>query len=148
MKTILTILAIIFSLSAFTQIRNTNWGMTMEEVKKIDTSRLIYEYYNKLTYLIEIEGMKGQVAYKFNKDSLVEIRYKYRPQVFVVKSKNQNAIWIKIFNNLKDQYGKPKRLKKEKSLTWFNKNYSVKAVHVSNKIHETVLVIYTPLISN
>jgi len=37
MKIILTILAVIFSFSVFSQVINTTWGMSMEEVKKIDT---------------------------------------------------------------------------------------------------------------
>lgn len=44
---------------------------------------------------------------------MVEIIYKYRPRQIVLKSKKHDEIWIKTIKNLKDQYGKPKRLKKK-----------------------------------
>lgn len=91
--------------------REATWGMSQEQIKKIETNDFIKKDRGKTSGL-DILGYKGQaggldclIAYYFTENQLVEGRY-----VFIEKHTNRN-LYIMDFKNIKEslieKYGKP-----------------------------------------
>ncbi|WP_185213124.1 hypothetical protein [Sphingobacterium mizutaii] len=100
MKIALSTLLLLFSLSSFSQLRNTSWGMKAEEVKKIETSKLVREYNGDLTYSLDITDLNCEMEYIFAKNKLVEIKYIFTPVVKERTKENQTAVWVKTYKNI------------------------------------------------
>ncbi len=91
--------------------RQVIWGMSQEQVKKIEENELIQKQYSKASGL-NILGYKGKagnldclIAYYFAENQLVEGRY-------IITEKHTNAfLYIKDFMNIKEslieKYGEP-----------------------------------------
>ena len=144
MKITLTTLALLFYLSSFSQLRNTSWGMKAEDVKKIETSKLVREYNGDLTYFIDINDLKCEMEYIFSKNNLVEIKYTFTPIVKERTKENQTAVWVKTYKNIQDKYGDPTIRESEKLYIWSLKDFSIKAFHETSRYLEIVTVSYTP----
>lgn len=93
-----------------THFRDATWGMSPEQVGKIEKSKSFQKLHSKSTGL-DIVGYKGQagafkcfIAYYFAENQLVEGRYS-----FIEKHTNRN-LYISDFKNIKDslieKYGK------------------------------------------
>jgi len=127
-KVLILGLVCLFSISIFAQetkthFREAAWGMSQEQVKKIEKSDFIKKEYSKTTGL-DILAYKGQagnleclIAYYFAENQMVEGRY-----VFTEEHMNNN-LFIQDFNEvknaLKEKYGEPK----EDEIIWRNDLY-------------------------
>lgn len=91
--------------------REASWGMTQEQVKKLETSEFFQKQYSKSTGLniLAYKGQAGEleclIAYYFAENQLVEGRY-----LFIEKHSNDN-LYIDDFKKVKisliEKYGKP-----------------------------------------
>lgn len=105
--------------------RMTHWGMSKEQVKKVESSEFIKEQKGLrvvkglilLIYKDNIAGLDCFIAYYFAENKLTRGRY-----LFKKKHSNKN-LYISDFNNVKKQltnkYGKPKY----DNLIWINDLY-------------------------
>jgi len=79
---------ILFAEEAKYDFRKTNWGMSREQVKEIEKSRLVVEDFGKeesLIYEGEIDGLDGQIFYYFMRGKLIRARYVIRrPSIKIV----------------------------------------------------------------
>lgn len=144
MKTILTWIFLSISLSSFSQLRNTEWGMNSEEVKKLESSKLIRESNGDLNYSVEINDLYCNLDYIFANNKLIEIKYSFIPIVQDRTSSNPSAIWVKTISNIREKYGEPTSRDNEKLYIWSLKDFSIKAANESRSANERVTVSYTP----
>ncbi len=144
MKIALSTLLLLFSLSSFSQLRNTSWGMKAEEVKKIETSKLVREYNGDLTYSLDITDLNCEMEYIFAKNKLVEIKYIFTSVVKERTKENQTAVWVKTYKNIQQKYGDPTIRDNEKLYIWSLNDFSIKASHETSRYLETETVSYTP----
>lgn len=118
---LIAILVILCSVKVFSQkftllheydFRNTNWGMSKEEVKLTEEKKSIYEDDDSLLYKVEIDKYDCYCGYYFLENKLYRSAY-----IFTEKHNNKNA-YIEDYENLKElltkKYGKP---------TWENVNW-------------------------
>jgi len=88
-----------------TDFRDTKWGMSNAEVKKIEKENFFKEEGNFLGYKGEVGGKDCQIIYTFVQDKLVRAEY-----IITEKHTNQND-YISDYNSLKElltkKYGKP-----------------------------------------
>lgn len=144
MKIVFTLLTLLFSLSSFAQLRNTSWGMKAQEVKNIETSKLIFEIQGDLTYDIDIDDLNCELKYVFANNKLIEIRYSFRPIVQERSIVNPTAVWEKTIKNIKEKYGLPTNRNNDNLYIWSLKDFTIKASNISRSANEQVFVSYTP----
>jgi hypothetical protein len=89
-----------------TDFRKTSWGMTREQVKGVESSKLVKEDEHGLFYSSELSGFgEVMIGYIFAEGKLVRASY-----VSEVRHTNSNS-FIDDFNQLKstltEKYGKP-----------------------------------------
>jgi len=144
MKILLTIAAILYSTYSFAQFRNTTWGLSMENVKRIEDAKLIKVNIGDLTYDLNVSDLNCQLQYFFSKTGLVEVRYTFTPLVIDRTRFNQTAIWDKTCFNLTEKYGVPTSGAGAKFRTWDLKDFSIKATLDNSRIGEIVVVSYSP----
>lgn len=106
-----------------THFRMTSWGMTQDEVKKLETGEFIKESKSKstglniLTYKGQAGALKCVVGYFFAEGQLVEGRY-----IFYEQHTNKN-LYITDFKEVKvqltEKYGEPS----EDKVVWGNDLY-------------------------
>lgn len=147
MKTLLITLILSISLSsAYTQFRNTTWGMSKEQVMKIEKEKLEHDYNNKLVYQFLVEDFNAELSYNFNNDDQLQtIEYIFRSPIqrtFIVNGKY--PIWDKTVRNIISKYGQPTGKPSDKVYTWDLKDFSIKAVKGVFFDTEKIEVIYTP----
>ena len=80
------LLFFIFSWSLYSSdIRDTNWGMTKNQVKKIEKEKLIGEDELTLRYFTIINKLEFKLEYEFRNDSLKKVLYtttrSYNPDI-------------------------------------------------------------------
>jgi hypothetical protein len=89
-----------------TDFRKTSWGMTREQVKGLESSKLVKEDEHGLFYRSELSGFgEVMIGYIFAQGKLVRASY-----LSEVRHTNQNAFiedFGKIKPNLIEKYGKP-----------------------------------------
>jgi hypothetical protein len=97
--------------------RNTNWGITSEQVKMVESEKLVMENGKMLSYEGSVGGMPCQVVYVFVRDQLVRGHY-----YFNIEHKKDNS-YFSDYETLKEtiseKYG-PARLDDAK---WKNDTY-------------------------
>ena len=144
MKLLLTIIALLISISSYSQLRNTTWGMSSEEVKKIETAKLTRDFKGDLTYQVNINDLNCELEYLFVNNKLAEIKYTFSPIVKERTKQPQYATWAKTVKNISEKYGKPTSTDSEKLYVWALKDFSIKAAHQNSKDFERVIVSYSP----
>jgi len=99
------------------EFRNTNWGMSRNEVKFLETSKLVVDDARMLSYEGMVGGLPCQVVYLFVKDQLVGSHYFFKTE------HSQDADHIEGYRGIKEavteKYGSP--LLDE--ATWKNDRY-------------------------
>ena len=141
MKTqFLTILLLLISSLTFAQFRNTTWGMSKEQVRKIEESKLESDYGSNLIYYLDIEDMKCRLFYSFNdKNKLISILYRFSSPAWDRYGNEKQFAFEKIINNIVEKYGSSSN-SENSFYSWDLKDFSIKASNVSREIE----VIYTP----
>jgi hypothetical protein len=143
---LLTILLLLISSMTFAQFRNTTWGMSKEQVKKIEKEKLERDYDDKLKYEFLVEDFKVELSYLFNNDDQLQtIEYIFSSPIqhtFIVNGRY--PIWDKTVGNIISKYGEPTGKPSEKVFTWDLKDFSIKAVKGVFFDIEKIEVIYTP----
>jgi len=146
MKTLLLSLLILLSTQAFAQFRNTTWGMSKEEVKKIEDSKPSYENANTLIYLLNLDDLKCMLEYKFSEViELKSINYNY---VYKNNKAVANEVLLnRIAKQIEEKYNKPTSKPTNNTLIWDLKGFSIKAIgEVGPENNQMVKVTYTPKI--
>ncbi len=91
--------------SSQTDFRDTKWGMSKEEIRKIEKAKLIKEEGNLMFYEGQVGGKICLIVYIFVQDKLVRSKY-----MVTEKHTNQND-YISDYKSLKElltqKYGKP-----------------------------------------
>ena len=115
MKYILFCLLILSAAPASSaDFRNTNWGMSKEEVKKTEKSEILKESPDKITYVETVVNYPTLLVYKFKDNGLVWGSYGFKQvndsdDEYLEDFLNFNAV-------ISNKYGKGKILDK-----WTNK---------------------------
>jgi hypothetical protein len=97
--------------------RNVNWGVTIQQVKKIENLKLINEKDNLLEYEYTLIGMRCKVIYYFRNNSLTKAQYKIDRKHYDPANFNRDYLALKKY--LVGLYGDPK-IDKD---TWHNDQY-------------------------
>lgn len=92
--------------STTARFRNSSWGMTVEEVKKTETTQAKYETNAILVYSDNLLGFNADVVYIFAKNKLIRSKYIFRNE----HSNTTDFItdYLKIKSSLASKYGKVK----------------------------------------
>lgn len=122
---------------------NLTWGMNMESVKRIETSKIVNNFNGVLTYEVNISDFRCELEYNFAKDGLIKIKYTFTPFIIDRTRPNQTTIWEKTISNIIEKYGPP-TTENSKVKTWDLKDFSIKATLDNNRVGEIVEVSYTP----
>ena len=97
--------------------RNVRWGMSIEEVKKAETSKMVDESDTILIYESSLAGLDVYVGYVFTSGILVRGKY-----ISVEKHSNRND-YINDYNSLKDLLTKKYGETTENHVYWLNDLY-------------------------
>jgi len=108
-------LSVLFSFCLFSQeekkpdFRKAFWGMSQEEVKKLESEKPIDENSERLTYKDNLFGIDCSVAYLFVKDKFYKGIYVFS-EPMNVHSREMDYLndYDNIKSKLKEKYGKPK----------------------------------------
>ena len=101
------------------QFRNTEWGMSKQEVKSAEKNKLLREQANTLMYQDTFAGLNMYIQYMFppDRDNLARARY------FLGESHDKRMTYIDDYEKLKqkltEQYGEPHT----DTLVWKNEMY-------------------------
>lgn len=126
----------------FAQFRNTTWGMSKEQVRKIEESKLESDYGSNLIYNLDIEDMKCRLFYSFNdKNKLISILYKFTSPQWDRLGNSTKIALEKIVANIVSKYGPSTYYNDKSFFSWSLKDFSIKASSVNNREIE---VLYTP----
>lgn len=86
--------------------RNSNWGMTMDEVKKCESEDLAMEIDRGLLYYTEIAGLEGALLYYFDFDEKL-----YKAQYLLGGEHTSENSYLSAYESLvsalKEKYGDP-----------------------------------------
>lgn len=85
--------------------RKVTWNMSLSQVKKIETLKLLAQDRQTLTYDYILIGMKCQVKYHFRNNKLIKAQYKLQRKHFDPASFNEDFLGLKKY--LKQMYGFP-----------------------------------------
>jgi len=139
---LLTILLLFVSTFTFAQFRNTTWGMSKEQVRKIEESKLESGYGSDLIYNFDIEDMKCRLVYSFNdKNKLISILYKFSSPEWDRHGNKTKIALEKMVANIVSKYGPSTYNNDNSYFSWSLKDFSIKASSVRNSEIE---VLYTP----
>jgi hypothetical protein len=139
---LLTILLLFISTFTFAQFRNTTWGMSKEQVRKIEETKLESDYGSNLIYSFDIEDMKCRLFYTFNdKNKLISILYKFSSPEWNMLGNNTKIALEKMVANIVSKYGPSTYYNDKSFFSWNLKDFSIKATSVKNSEIE---VLYTP----
>ena len=126
----------------FAQFRNTTWGMSKEQVRKIEESKLESDYGPKLIYNFDIEDMKCRLFYTFNdKNKLISISYYFSSAGWDRNGNNKKIALEKMVANIVSKYGPSTYYNDKSFFSWNLKDFSIKAN--STNVSE-IEVTYTP----
>lgn len=147
MKTqLLTFFLLFVSSFTFAQFRNTTWGMSKEQVRKIEKEISSPYHGPRLIYVFNVDDLKVDLTYFFNEnDQLQTIEYIFSSPIqrtFIVNG--EYPIWEKTVRNIISKYGQPTGKPSDKVYTWDLKDFSIKAVKGVFFDIEKIEVIYTP----
>jgi len=136
MKHILVFLIATVPFLSFSQIRNTKWGDSKEQVKKIETAKMNIENENVLSYSTTVSGMSASLLYDFNFNKLATATYLINENYV---NKNRYIVnYLDIKKQLTKKYGEPVK----DDMVWSNSLYkgdhenyglAVSAGHLSYK---------------
>jgi len=87
------------------QFRNTEWGMSIQEVKNIENQEPVYENKEMIVYEDSIIQLPVELIYIFVDNKLVRTKY-----IFIQKHTNENDFisdYRSLNNALTNKYGKP-----------------------------------------
>lgn len=136
MKILLITILTALSLVANAQFRNTTWGMSLNEVKKIETEKLFFDSRDALSYKFIVEDMECVLSYSFNdKDQLISITY-----TFSSAGKYDQQILATTVKNITNKYGEPTE-SRDKYFAWNTDKFSIRAMGDG---YRSAKVIYTP----
>jgi hypothetical protein len=143
MKTpLLTILLLFITSMTFAQFRNTTWGMSKEQVRKIEESKLESDYGSNLIYSFDIEDMKCRLFYTFNdKNKLISILYRFSSSEWDRFGNNTKIALEKMVSKIVSKYGPSTYYNDKSFFSWNLKDFSIKASIIKNSEIE---VLYTP----
>ena len=118
-KLIISILCLLVSVALFSDpdFRKINWGMTKDQVKKIETAKFEQEDKGNLFYSTEVAGFKTALIYIFTGNKLTRAGY-----IFTQEHSNYNLFiddFKKIDTLLIKKYGTPA----QQELNWKNDLY-------------------------
>ena len=149
MKSITLIFLLFISFKSYSQFRNTTWGMNIDEVKKIEQSKLSNSQKpNSLTYTIDVAEAKCDLIYLFKDDQLTKIQYNFRNFDLDREIVNEfSQLWRTTISNLKSKYGN-NFTENKGVIVWQNPNFTIKAYTYDPYISKMVIVEYTPPISS
>ncbi len=77
-KVMLPVILLLVAFSLFAQFRDTKWGMSRLEVKRIEVSQIIDEAEAGVVYADRLMGFDVYVLYAFFKDQLSQGSYIFR----------------------------------------------------------------------
>lgn len=143
------ILSISFT-SAYSQFRNTTWGMSREEVKQIEKAEATpsERNSNKLTYSIITAQFKCVLIYDFEDNKLKSIEYVFSNLDYDREATHERSeLWLTTVANLESKYGKPYSNNKGSAI-WQNDNYTIRAYTYDPYTSKKVKVEYTPPLVN
>src|SRR5690606_15832661 len=135
-------LILLFALPASAQFRNTTWGMSVNQVKRIEKSKSISDYNGDLKYQVELGDVECQLRYTFANDKLIEILYIFTPPInsyTTTRSQSIQTLWKSTLDNLIKKYGVPVNKTGENYFLWGLENFSIRA-----RVDREVKVSYTP----
>jgi len=139
---LLTILLLLISSMTFAQFRNTTWGMSKEQVRKIEETKLESDYGSNLIYSFDIEDMKCRLFYTFNdKNKLISILYRFSSSEWDRFGNNTKIALEKMVSKIVSKYGPSTYYNDKSFFSWNLKDFSIKATSVKNSEIE---VLYTP----
>lgn len=101
---LLLIVFVSFASEEQMDFRNTKWGMSMKEVKEIETLKLMKSTSSTLIYQTRISGLDCFLVYGFHEDRLYTGTY-----IFQVEHLNYNKYiddFMKLKELLEEKYGK------------------------------------------
>lgn len=130
-------LVIIFctSLCVASDFRDTQWGMSKEQVLSIEKTRPIYSNNESLTYRGKLANIQVHIIYKFLDDKLNAGIYQF------VQNYSNNNVYLKDYkniNNLLDlKYGNPDTVNE----VWNNELYKEKLGYHGNAVSLGHLVL-------
>lgn len=140
MKNLIIIFLVFVTTSASAQFRNTTWGMSKEQVKKIEKEISSPYHGPKLFYTFNIDDLAVKLEYSFNNnDELKTITYSF----VSASGSNDNHVWEKTINSIIEKYGEPSSKPNSNVYNWDLKNFSIKAIS-NERPDKVVNVIYTP----
>src|SRR5690606_3648732 len=135
-------LILLFALPASAQFRNTTWGMSVNQVKSIEKSKLISDYNGDLKYQVELGDVECQLRYTFANDKLIEIPYIISQPInscSTTRSQSIPTVWKSTLDDLIKKDGVPVNETGEDYLLWSLENVSIRA-----RVDREVKVSYTP----
>lgn len=142
MKNILILFLVFTAQLSYAQFRNTTWGMSKEEVKKIEASKLIFEQEN-LTYELSLNDSKGILIYEFPNKKLAKITYVFTPFVQNSDDRYDRTLLKKTINNIVSKYGNPSDTTNGVKV-WKLENFFIRIESADVGREEEVKVIYSP----
>lgn len=119
MRYIVCIILLIISFKVYSQndFRETNWGMTKEQVKATEKSGLLQEQERLLLYYGTAGNLDCFILYFFEDDTLFDAHY-----VFVNDYEKRNQYLLdfeNVKNSINSKYGNPK----DEGQLWMNEEY-------------------------
>lgn len=123
-------LVIIFykSLCIAADFRDTQWGMSKEQVLSIEKTRPLYYNNESLTFRGKLANIQVHIIYKFSDDKLNSGVYQF------VQNYSNNNVYLKDYKNINDlldlKYGDPDTRKE----VWNNVLYKEKLGYYGNAI--------------
>ena len=87
------------------EFRNTNWGITIDQVKILESARLVMDNGKMLSYEGRVAGLPCQIVYNFVKNQLTESHYFFKPQHSTDNAFVQDYDTLK--HSISEKYGTP-----------------------------------------
>lgn len=111
MKYLFFLFFLVFIVPAYSaDFRNTDWGMSMEQVRKTEKGEILKEAVDKITYVETVVNYPALLVYKFNDNRLIWGSYGFKQ----VNDKDDEYLedFINFNSVLSSKYGKAKNLDK------------------------------------
>ena len=136
-KLLLTAILLLVAYSLFAQFRDTKWGMSRQEVKRIEGSQIIDEAEVGVIYADKLMGFDVYVLYSFFKDQLSQGSYIFR------QKHSNNGLFIEDYEVLKKALDKKYENKVIDKVVWKNDLWKDDRSHWGNAIAMGHLVYRT-----
>ena len=116
------------SLCTASDFRDSEWGMSKEQIELLEKTQPVYPEKDTLTYIGKVADLQVNIIYKFTDNKLKVGTYK-----FITKYANNN-VYLRDYEKINDfldlKYGKPE-IRKE---TWNNESYKDRKGYYGNAV--------------